>query len=493
MVLKIFRQTNNSDQKEDPFAKLIGEFGRWQIFVFATVSLVKLTSGWVQMAILFLTPNLNYRCINLLNTTEEILNDTCYKDCIEYEYDTSPFENTIISEWDLICERSWLSSFTQTMLQLGILIGSFIFGYMSDRYGRKNTFLVAIFGTIVSGLIIPFSPSYEVFTGLRTLLGITTAGTMVVSFVIIMESVGPNYREIAGCLYQIPFVIGHTSVPLFAYYFRSWNTYTLALGIPPLIYLGYFFTLTESPRWLVSKGRVEEATKIVKRAAIINKLPTEKIEETLTELSNEIRKNSNKSNLNYTALFHKSLLLKTICCCIMWLIVGVTFFGFNQYISQTSPDPFVSVAVAGIIQIPSNIGSIWLIKKLGRRLTTSIFFCLGGIFVIILYFVPKVFAATLTLGSLGVSCGAVVATSIYVYTSELYPTVVRNMGLGVASLSMRVGSMLAPFISNTAVNIPWLPTLIFGGTGLLAGLVCLLLPETKGKKLPDSMEDIKNT
>ena len=142
-------------------------------------------------------------------------------------------------------------------------------------------------------------------------------------------------------------------------------------------------------------------------------------------------------------------------------------------------------------QIPSNLASIWLIKKLGRRLTTTTFFILGGVFAIVLYFVPKIFALTLTLGTLGVSCAAIVASTIYIYTSELYPTVIRNMGMGACSTAMRIGSMMAPFISNTSVTIPWLPTLIFGLSPILAGLVCLLLPETKGRRLPDSIEDIR--
>ncbi|KAF9414744.1 hypothetical protein HW555_007440 [Spodoptera exigua] len=334
-------------------------------------------------------------------------------------------------------------------------------------YGRKNSFLVAISTLIVFGLAQPFSPNYLVFTILRFLTGLATSGTMVVSFVMVMEAVGPRYREVTGCLFQIPFIIGHMSIPLFAYYFRSWNTYLLALGIPPLIYLGYFFVLNENNR------------------------PTAKIEETLTQMSKEIAAKADEPKPNYLDLFKSCLLLKTVCCCIMWVITGIIFFGFNQYISQTSPDPFVSVALAGAIQFPSNFLSIWLIKRFGRRLTVSISFIMQGVFIVILYFVPKIFAVTLTLGTLGVSCSAIAASTIYIYTSELYPTVLRNMGMGACSTAMRIGSMAAPFISNTSTTIPWLPTAIFGTTPVIAGLVALLLPETKGRSLPDSIEDVR--
>lgn len=57
------------------------------------------------------------------------------------------------------------------------------------------------------------------------------------------------------------------TVPLFAYYFRTWDGYSLALAVPPLIYLVYFLVLSESPRWLLSQGRVAEAAGIVTRAA----------------------------------------------------------------------------------------------------------------------------------------------------------------------------------------------------------------------------------
>lgn len=132
MVQNILNKITNPVQpKEDIFDKLLGHCGKWQLMVLLTISSVKLSSGWVQMAILFLTPNLSFWCTNTSVVLVE--NNTCYDDCASYEYDPYPFDNTIISEWDLVCERRWLASFTQTILQLGILIGSIIFGFFSDR------------------------------------------------------------------------------------------------------------------------------------------------------------------------------------------------------------------------------------------------------------------------------------------------------------------------------------------------------------------------
>ncbi|XP_059053045.1 organic cation transporter protein-like [Achroia grisella] len=493
-VTKSTSSPANDAPKEDKFAKLVGHFGKWQFVVFSSVFLVKLSSGWVQMAILFLTPNFTFWCTGFEdNSTLDIKNMTCYKNCIEYDYDTSPFENTIISEWDLVCERNWLASFTQTILQLGILIGSIVFGFLSDRYGRKNTFLASIIILIAFSFGVPYSPNYTIFTVLRFFVGFGTAGTMVISFVIVMETIGPKYREIFGCVFQIPFVLGHMSTPLFAYYFRSWDTFALSIAVPQVIYFGYFFLLSESPRWLISVGKVEEATKIVKQAAIMNNRPTEKIGETLTKLSEDMLTKTDEPKLNYADLFQSSMRRRSLCCCIMWLIIGTMYYGFNQYISQTSSDTFVSVAVAGAIQIPSNLIAIWFIKKFGRKKTITTVFILGGTVIIALGFVPKIYWLTLLMGTLGVSCAGAAATTIYIYTTELFPTVVRNMGMGVCSTSMRVGSMIAPFISNLSMTTTWLPTIIFGGAAICAGFIALLLPETKGKTLPDTIDDIKSS
>ncbi|XP_034835712.1 organic cation transporter-like protein [Maniola hyperantus] len=481
-------------KKEDTLANLIGQFGKWQLIVIATVSLVKLSSAWVQMAIIFLTPNLVFWCADFGdNSTEVGANMTCYANCVKYAYDSAPFENTIITEWGLVCERTWMASFAQMVLQLGVLIGSVVFGFLSDRYGRKNTFLASIIAVILIGFAASFAPDYITFTILRFLLGVAASGTMVISFVIIMETVGTKYREICGCLFQIPFIIGHITIPLFAYFYRSWNTYSLAMAVPPLVYLGYFFVLSESPRWLVSVGKVEQATKIVTRAATMNSLPITKIEETLKKMSEDIQDRSTTAKPNYSDLFKAGLLLKTIASCTIWTITGLTYFGFNQYVSQTSKDPFITVATVGVIQAPALFITMLLLKYFGRKQVCVTFFALSGLGVLALGVIPNKFWMTLTLGCIGGSCVTIVTTSLHIYTSELFPTVVRNMGMGACSTSMRVGSMIAPFVSDLSKTVPWMPTVIFGLAPLAGALVCLLLPETKGTALLDGIKEAKNS
>lgn len=120
---------------EDTLTNAIGRFGRWHIMLLVVLIVpTKMSAMWAQMAIIFLAPKTTFYCVERNNITQDtvIENETCYSDCVKYEY-VSEFDNTIISEWDLICERKWLTNFTQTVCMFGILVGSIVFGFIADR------------------------------------------------------------------------------------------------------------------------------------------------------------------------------------------------------------------------------------------------------------------------------------------------------------------------------------------------------------------------
>lgn len=108
----------------DTIQKITGAFGKYQLFLCLIIFTSKFFVAFHQMAIIFLAPKISYKC-----GPEEV--QEC--PCTEPEYDTSIFNRTIIMEWDLICDRKWLMSFTQTLFQLGVLLGSVLFGMAADR------------------------------------------------------------------------------------------------------------------------------------------------------------------------------------------------------------------------------------------------------------------------------------------------------------------------------------------------------------------------
>lgn len=79
----------------------------------------------------------------------------------------------------------------------------------------------------------------------------------------------------------------------------------------------------------------------------------------------------------------------------------------------------------------------------------------------------------------------------YIYSTELFPTRVRNAGVGSSSMFARIGSMVAPFAVSISTDQKWLSPVILGITAIIAAIVCLKLPETLGSKLPEAVEDIE--
>lgn len=101
--------------------ELSGQFGRYQLWLCFIIFLNKFGIALHHMAIIFLAPPATYVCPN---------NATC---CDDPVYDKTLFTRTIVTEWGLICGKAWLAEFTQTLFQLGVLLGSIIYGMASDK------------------------------------------------------------------------------------------------------------------------------------------------------------------------------------------------------------------------------------------------------------------------------------------------------------------------------------------------------------------------
>ncbi|CAG5027905.1 unnamed protein product [Parnassius apollo] len=412
-----------------------------------------------------------------------------YSNCTDFDYDRSVFRETIISQWNLVCDREYLKSLTQTIFMFGILVGNMVFGHLSDRFGRRMPFLAAVFIQLVSGVATAFSVNWYMFTTLRFLLAVATGGTMVSSFVLIMEIIGARYRETVGILYQIPFNLGHLTLPLFGYFLRDWSTFQLAISLPSVLFLSYYFILPESPRWLLTAGKAKEATIIMKTAAKRNGLPTDNIESSTQKIVAELS-SAKKEHVSFLALFRTpKLRARTIAICYNWFVCGLCFFGVSQYIGRVSGNIFFNVAISAAIQIPGTIISIYANRVLGRKVTLMSSNCVTGLSCLLIMFVPDTGAYHLTLGCIGLWGMSFSFATVYLYAGELFPTVVRNSGVGLASMVARIGSMVAPFVATLRETYFWIPPLAFGIVPIIGAGLCILLPNTRGKKLPDTLEE----
>lgn len=309
-----------------------------------------------------------------------------------------------------------------------------------------------------------------------------------------MEIIGEKYREMFSVLYQVPFNLGHLLLAGLGYYFRDWHTFQLSISIPSVILLSYFWIVPESPRWLLTIGRVDDAATVLEKGAKRNKMPTESIRSDLEAVALK-KKVDNKpiAKGNFFDLLRTpNMRSKTCFMCFNWFVCGLTFFGLAQYISQLGGDIFTNVAVSALVELPGTLLSIYLMKRFGRRATLIGSNIFSGISLLLVALSIMWFNnpwAKVTLASAGMIGMSVAFPTVYLYGGELFPTVVRNIGIGLASMLARVGSMVAPFIAGLAVVNATMPPIIFGIIPLVGAALVHFLPETRGAPLPETIED----
>ncbi|KAL2713751.1 organic cation transporter protein-like isoform X1 [Vespula squamosa] len=468
----------------DVIQDAMGVMGPWHIVIAIALSLVKFPVAWHQLSIVFLAPPTNFSCISPQSSTNESMITKCYVDigngtmekCTGFKYDKRIFRESIVTEWDLVCDKEQLTNVVQSCTMFGVLMGNFLFSSMADRIGRKKPLMIAIALQSITGVISAYAVWYELFLLFKFISAIATGGTMIVSFVLLMEIVGVEWRSAMSVLFHVPFIIGHITTPLVAYLTHTWQK-----------------IIPESPRWLLATGRPAEAEIILIKAARRNKIPLENVNRALESHESQrlLRKTSN-AKYNVTHLFRTpNMRLKSICIFINWFFCGTCFFGLAQYMGLIDGNIFINITVSAALELPGTIIVLFLVSRVSR-----LKILIGGNILTALSLLLTVIinhsTAQLCLASIGIAGTAISFPTIYLYSSEIFPTVVRNNGIGVGSVCARLGSIIAPYIATVNKIQPWLPPVIFGAGQLIGAGLCLLLPETMNCELPETIEDGEN-
>lgn len=191
---------------------------------------------------------------------------------------------------------------------------------------------------------------------------------------------GPRYRVIVGATMSTMFALGQVFLGLIAWGVPTWRTLTQVIYAPQLLVVAYFWILSESVRWLMSRGRYGEAESVLKKVAKMNKKElSEKSLQALRETAEAEKKAEKPKEPWLVVLVLRSKIILLRCCVspIWWITNTLVYYGMSINAVNLSGNRYLNYVYVALVEIPGYWTAILLLDRIGRKpvLITSYFLC----------------------------------------------------------------------------------------------------------------------
>jgi putative MFS transporter len=352
----------------------------------------------------------------------------------------------LAKEWGLSPEQvGWIGS----VGLIGMALGAVLAGTIADKFGRKNVFAATVILYSVSTGLCAIAWSYESLLVFRFLVGFGLGGELPVAATLMSEYAPSHLRgrfivlleSFWGVGWLVAALISYLLIPKF-----GWQIAFIIGAMPALYVFLIRLHMPESIRYLISKGKVDEARQIILTLEKNLGVPSRPFDKEFEEESTPI------FNLNVLTLWTKTFRVRTIMLWLAWFGIVFSYYGIFMWLPSIVfsqgfevVKTFEYVLIMTLAQLPGYFAAAWLVDVIGRRYTLSSFLLMSGVCA---YFFGNaattnallIWGAAMSFFNLG-AWGV-----IYTYTPELYPTAIRALGSGWAAGFGRIGGMLAPML-----------------------------------------------
>ncbi|CAL1269587.1 unnamed protein product [Larinioides sclopetarius] len=307
-----------------------------------------------------------------------------------WEYDKTNYDETVATKFDLVCNKAHYTSLLLTLQNVGSFTLTPIYGILSDRYGRKVLFLVLaaiISSTEIASVLVN---DFIIFAILRTINGSAMPSIFNSAFILISEIVTPDVRAHMNAVINFSWVFGMILLPMVAYLTRSW---VMLCNVSAAFGFGFalsWFFLPESPSWLVSRNRYEDAATVMMTLGKTNGKQPEysNLLKQLKALGEQIKqtKEQEKKNTTSPLLKYPRLRMHFFILSICWAEFYVAYIGPLYNLKNLYGNEFLNFFLLSIVEIPGNLLFWFLMDRYGRRWSSSIGFILIGIICLVPFF-----------------------------------------------------------------------------------------------------------
>jgi putative MFS transporter len=388
---------------------------------------------------------------------------------------------------------------------LGQFVGALVFGSMAERYGRIRSAAGATALMSVMSLACALAGNFPALLALRLVQGIGVGGEMPVAAVYINELSKAKGRGRFFLLYEMIFPVGLMMtgqigafvVPMF-----GWQVMFLIGGIPGLVIAGLLLRLRESPRWLIGKGRLEEAEAIIREieASAPGSSETTTATTVTTDASDtpESRDRRERRGLGnrWLELLSGVYLRRTLIVWVLWASAYFITNGLNNWMPTLynrvyglSLDQALRAGtLTNVAQVAILLGCAFVIDRLGRRRWTIFCFAAGTLLLAALgSFASGSVTAVIALVTISYGIVGSVNAVLYLYTPEIYPTRMRALGTGAATCWLRLASAAGPVLVGYLVAHSGTGAvfLMFAAAGVIGAVAAGAMLETRNRRLEE--------
>ncbi|PSR22726.1 MAG: MFS transporter [Sulfobacillus acidophilus] len=377
----------------------------------------------------------------------------------------------------------------------GMLLGSLIFGNLTDRFGRRTMYLLDLLFFVVFTLLAALSQNMVELIIFRFLLGIGLGADYPISSTLTAEFAPTRRRGMLLVMtiafWQVGAVVSYlVSLALLHTGPEAWRWMLATGAIPAILVMWGRRSIPESPRWLMAKGRSDQAmqvaTKVAQSAGV-----------TLSTVDNAGLSGSGTPPrlANFGRLFQKNLIRVTIFAALGWFFFDVGNYATVVF-TPTILDHLKGATLASSVEASLALASFALVgliivflivDRVGRKWLQAIgFLGLGLVFITMGLLVHPAFGLFLGLFFILTLADQGPGSLTYVYAGEVFPTSVRATGHGFATAVSRVGALLGIFVLPVLMATLGLSAglILFGICDLVGfGLTVWLAPEPKGQAL----------
>ncbi|KAL6878436.1 hypothetical protein ACP4OV_012606 [Aristida adscensionis] len=411
-----------------------------------------------------------------------------------------PAVTSVVSEWALNCAGPALVSLPASSFFAGWLAGGFLLATLADsRLGRKKMLVVSLASMSIAGVLTAFAPNVWAYAALRFASGFVRSMVTTCALVLSTELVGKKWRNTVSVASFFCYTVGFISLPALGYMLReaSWRNMYLSTSVPCLCYAVLLcFLAQESPRWLLVRGRKQDAVKTLRQIAALNGSTCDATSFSMLYACN-IQEGAGASGGGafgtVKMVWGRRWALERLAVTMaVGFGVGMVYFGMPLGVGSLGSNLYLSVTYNALAEVPSACLSWVLVGWINRRSSMVALAAAAAACSLACVAIPRDNAswARMAAETLSFFATCTAFDVILIYATELFPTAVRNSAVGLVRQAMVLGGAAAPVLVALGREGSFFWSFgVFGLATLCSAVFAAFLPETKGGSMSDTMEE----